>query len=137
MKPVASPHRPLVIITMRPYLTLVMEHPPGQGQVDGAIQLDGVNDYLAIQDLFYNQVGQIPQVTVSAWIKTFKSSEGIVMSFDRSEYWRLSVGGSNNNGKIMFATATSSVADLYGQTVVSDGSWHMITAFAFEWHGHS
>ena len=50
------------------------------------------------------------------------------MSFDRSEYWRLSVGGSNNNGKIMFATFSSSVADLYGQTVVSDGSWHMITA---------
>ena len=98
------------------------------GQVDGAIQLDGIDDYLAIQDLFYNQVGQIPQVTVSAWIKTTKSAEGIVMSFDRSEYWRLSVGGPNNNGKIMFATATSSAADLYGDTVVSDGTWHMITA---------
>ena len=98
------------------------------GKVGGAVQLDGVDDYLAIQNLFYNQVGQIPQVTVSVWVKTTKSSEGIVMSFDRSEYWRLSVGGSNNNGKIMFATFSSSVADLYGQTVVSDGAWHMITA---------
>ena len=98
------------------------------GKVGGAVQLDGVDDYLAIQNLFYNQAGQIPQVTVSAWIKTSKSSEGIVMSFDRSEYWRLSVGGPNNNGKIMFSTFSSSVTDLYGQTVVSDGTWHMITA---------
>ena len=98
------------------------------GKVGGAVQLDGVDDYLAIQNLFYNQVGQIPQVTVSAWVKTTKSSEGIVMSFDRSEYWRLSVGGPNNNGKIMFSTFSSSVTDLYGQTVVSDGTWHMITA---------
>ena len=98
------------------------------GKVGRAVQLDGVDDYLAIQNLFYNQAGQIPQVTVSAWVKTNKSSEGIVMSFDRSEYWRLSVGGPNNNGKIMFSTFSSSLTDLYGQTVVSDGTWHMITA---------
>jgi hypothetical protein len=95
------------------------------GKVGGAIQLDGTNHHLAIQTLFYNQAGQIPHVTTSAWVKTNQSIEGIVMSFDRSEYWRLSVGGDGtNSGKIFFASANGSGnLDVYGQTSINDGTW--------------
>ncbi|MEK9633165.1 MAG: hypothetical protein VW622_04935, partial [Opitutae bacterium] len=34
------------------------------GKVNGGIQLDGTDDYLAIQTLNYTQAGQIPAVTV-------------------------------------------------------------------------
>ena len=96
------------------------------GKVGGAIQLDGSNHHLAIQTLNYNQAGQIPHVTTSVWVKTTQSSEGILMSFDRSEYWRLAVGGDGSNaGKIFFGSANGSgYVDVYGQTSISDGAWH-------------
>ena len=107
------------------------------GKVGGAIQLDGTNHHLAIQTLFYNQAGQIPHVTTSAWVKTNQSIEGIVMSFDRSEYWRLSVGGDGtNSGKIFFASANGSGnLDVYGQTSINDGTWHHIAATYSTSHG--
>jgi len=100
------------------------------GKIGGAIQLDGSNHYLAIQSLHYNQAGQIPHVTTAAWVKTSQASEGMVMSFDRSEYWRFAVGGSNANaGKVFFASSNAnSLLDVYGQTSVSDGVWHHIAA---------
>ena len=100
------------------------------GKVGGAIQLDGSNHYLAIQSLHYNQAGQIPHVTTAAWVKTSQASEGIVMSFDRSEYWRFAVGGDGNkNGLLFFASANANgQLDVYGQTSVSDNLWHHIGA---------
>ena len=66
------------------------------GKVSGAIDLDGSNDYLAIKNLFYNQAGQIPVISISAWIKTDMTSEGAIISYDRSEYFRFSIGGGNS-----------------------------------------
>jgi enamine deaminase RidA (YjgF/YER057c/UK114 family) len=107
------------------------------GKVGGAIQLDGSNHHLAIQTLNYNQAGQIPHVTTSVWVKTTQSSERIVMSFDRSEYWRLAVGGDGANaGKIFFASANGNGhLDVYGQTSISDGAWHHIAATYSTSHG--
>jgi hypothetical protein len=101
-----------------------------EGKVNGGIQLDGTNDYLAIQTLNYTQAGQIPAVTVVAWVKTNMSTQGFVISYDRSEYWRFTVGGDSNNGKMFFATTDSSPthSDDYGQTVVSDNGWHLVAA---------
>ena len=67
------------------------------GKVGGAIDLDGSNDYLAIETLKYNQAGQIPAVSISVWFKTSKSTEAYIVSYDRSENWRLSLGGLNDN----------------------------------------
>ena len=99
-----------------------------EGKVNGGILLDGTNDYLAIKTLNYNQAGQIPAVTVAAWVKTNKSNQGIIISYDRSEYWRFSVGGESNNGKTFFSTKGSTNGDTYGQTVVSDNAWHLVVA---------
>lgn len=98
------------------------------GKIGGAIQLDGINHYLAVQNLHYSQAGQVPHVTTAVWVKTNQASEGIVMSFDRSEYWRLSVGGANA-GKVYFGSSNAhGLLDVYGQTSVSDGTWHHIAA---------
>ena len=59
-----------------------------EGKVNGGIELDGTNDYLAIQTLNYTQAGEIPAVTVVAWVKTTKSNAGNVISFDNSVNWR-------------------------------------------------
>jgi hypothetical protein len=104
-----------------------------EGKVNGGIELDGTDDYLAIQTLNYNQAGQIPAVTVAAWVKTSASSQRYVISYDRSEYWRFTVGGYSNNGKMFFATTDSrgyapETSDDYGQTVVTDNAWHLVVA---------
>ena len=102
------------------------------GRIGGAIELNGSSDYLAIQGLNYDQQGQIPAVTTSAWVKTSQTSKGMIMSFDRSEYWRLSIGGELSNGRTFFASKSTSDAspnnqeDIYGTTVVNDGTWHHI-----------
>ena len=59
------------------------------------------------------------------------------MSFDRSEYWRLAVGGDGANaGKIFFASANGNGhLDVYGQTSISDGAWHHIAATYSTSHG--
>ena len=103
----------------------------GTGKIGGAIVLDGSNDYLAIKDLKYTQSGQIPEVSISVWIKTAKSVEGAILSFDRSEYFRLSVGGSNNNGKLFFAStdlrgSSSGNIDTYGNKIVNSNSWRHV-----------
>jgi len=102
------------------------------GKVNGSIYLDGTNDYLAIQNLHYNQAGQIPAVSISAWIKTSKASEGIIISYDRSEYWRFSVGGENNNGKLFLATTDSqnTVSDTYSNNTVHNDQWrHVLVTY--------
>ena len=98
------------------------------GKVNGAIDLDGSNDYLAIKNLFYNQAGQIPAVSISVWFKTTKSTEAYIVSYDRSENWRLSMGGMNNNKKLFFATSNNAngTSDRYGATILNDNQWHHV-----------
>ena len=102
------------------------------GRIGGAIQLNGSSDYLAIQGFNYDQQGQIPAVTTSAWVKTSQASNGMIMSFDRSEYWRLSIGGELSNGRTFLRVnphpmrQPNNQEDIYGITVVNDGTWHHI-----------
>ena len=102
------------------------------GKVNGGIQLDGTDDYLAIQTLNYTQAGQIPAVTVVAWLKTSATTttQRYVISYDRSTNWRVTVGGDNNNGKLFFASTDSAevTADNYSNSVVNDGVWHLVAA---------
>ena len=100
------------------------------GKVNGGIQLDGTNDYLAIQTLNYTQAGQIPAVTVVAWVKTSASSQRYVISYDRSTNWRVTVGGENNTGKLFFGSTDSAevTVDNYSNSVVNDGAWHLVVA---------
>ena len=48
-----------------------------EGKVNGGIELDGTDDYLAIQTLNYTQAGEIPAVTVVAWVKTSKADQSM------------------------------------------------------------
>ena len=59
------------------------------GKVGGAILLDGSNDYLAIKDLNYSNPGKCQPYPLRL-IKP-AGSEGAILSYDRSEYWRLLV----------------------------------------------
>ena len=67
------------------------------GKVNGAIAPDRINDYLAIQGLIIHTC-EIQEITVSCWIKTTQANtEGVILSFDRSEFFRLSTGNLDIN----------------------------------------
>ena len=100
------------------------------GKVNGGIELDGTDDYLAIQSLNYTQAGEIPAMTAVAWVKTSKADQSYVISYDRSENWRFTVSGDLNNGRLYLASTDSSVttSDDYGDSVLNDGNWHLVVA---------
>jgi Tfp pilus assembly protein FimT len=76
------------------------------------------NDYIAIDDFYDNKT--ISEFTVESWIKT-TDTEGIIVTYDRSEYWRFGIGSMGSGGYI---TMNLSASDYQGSTYVSDGNWH-------------
>ena len=106
----------------------------GAGYVAGkfgqAIHLDGIDDYIAIQDVNYAETGHT-QVSVCAWIRTSSSANQHIASFDRDEYWRLQVGGEAGapgllGFSVMSLTDYSTEVQMdYGSSRrVDDGRWH-------------
>jgi type II secretory pathway pseudopilin PulG len=97
------------------------------GAVDGALNFDGNNDYVAIQNLYYEGSGY-PEVTVAAWIRTNDGSDQIIASFDRNEYWRLEINGNGGGtGQMGWDVRTSTGQVDYGSTTtIDDGQWHHV-----------
>ncbi|MCP4710571.1 MAG: hypothetical protein GY869_18260, partial [Planctomycetes bacterium] len=52
-------------------------------RVGAALEFDGVDDYVAVKDFFYETTGEIEGITVEAWVKTTATNEVIVASWDR------------------------------------------------------
>ena len=99
-----------------------------------SLSFDGTDDYVAL-NMFYNTVGQIPQVTLEAWVNTSENGTGTnsnwaIIDFDRSDYYNFFITG--NNGQVGFSTSdnTGTIHDFYSGTgnSVNDGNWHHIAA---------
>ncbi|MFK8103706.1 MAG: LamG-like jellyroll fold domain-containing protein [Saprospiraceae bacterium] len=89
---------------------------------------DGVNDYIAIDNLCYDQVGAIENITVEAWIKLNDlATQGIIISFDQDNYWALDVG---TGYKINWYTkdSTDHKDDLTTTSPLAAHVWYFITA---------
>jgi hypothetical protein len=97
------------------------------GKVGQALLLDGVDDYVAIQNLNYATTG-LAEVSVAAWIRTSNWDNQVIVAFDRNEYWRLEihlVGG--GPGQIGWDVMTDTGQVDYGSTTrVDDGQWHHV-----------
>jgi len=95
------------------------------GQV---IELDGVDDYVAIQNFNYASLGH-SQVSVCAWIRTINPFNQTIVSFDRNSYWRFEINGEGGqDGQIGWSVMTDTgQADFGSRTRVDDGQWHHVT----------
>jgi len=91
------------------------------------MRFDGVDDYFAIDRMHYDTQGQIGGITLFALVKSASAAEQFIISFDRSEYWRLSIGNGSSDG-IGWHTrpAAGAVDDLITTTAYSDGKWHLL-----------
>lgn len=93
-----------------------------------ALNFSGSN-YAAIRNLSYNN-SNYTALTVETWINTTISTDQVIASFDRSEYWRLEINGDGAGaGQVGFDINTSTGVKDYGSTKrVDDGLWHHIAA---------
>ncbi|UCF17387.1 MAG: LamG domain-containing protein, partial [Phycisphaerales bacterium] len=97
------------------------------GKTGQAINLDGLDDYVAIDNLSYASTGLV-QVSVCAWIRTSLEDNQIIASFDRSEYWRLQINGEGGGpGQVGWELATDTgIVDYGSRARVDDGQWHHV-----------
>ncbi|MEQ8360558.1 MAG: LamG-like jellyroll fold domain-containing protein [Cytophagales bacterium] len=96
---------------------------------DDALDLDGTNDYVSIQNYSYSSSG-ITELTVEAWIRTSSGASQIIASYDRSEYWRFEINGASaGTGQIGLGINTNAgLIDFGGNTRIDDGNWHHVAA---------
>jgi hypothetical protein len=101
------------------------------GRVGQAIMLDGLDDYVAIDNFSYGSDGHA-EVSVCAWIRTSVEDNQIIVSFDRNEYWRLEINGDGAGpGKVAWDVMTSTGQVDYessggATTRVDDDQWHHV-----------
>ncbi|MHA1560962.1 MAG: LamG-like jellyroll fold domain-containing protein [Promethearchaeota archaeon] len=100
------------------------------GKFGQALFLGGRNDYVAINgdESLYGGKGYSEGITVMSWVKPVSASgERIIVSWDRDEYWCLSL---YSDTQILWATTSGD----YDEVIVTspfnllDGEWHHIAA---------
>lgn len=93
-----------------------------------AVVLDGVDGYVAVDGLFYDQSDYV-EMTVEAWVRTAETTSQFLASWDRSEYWRLGIGTSVTPGTLSFnfrEGKSQTIMDLAANTVINDDRWHHV-----------
>lgn len=97
------------------------------GTTTNALAFDGSNDYVAIDNFSYAGTAYT-EVTVEAWIRTTDGGNQIIVSYDRSEYWRFEINGEGaGTGQIAFEVLTDAGQHDFGGTIlVNDGLWHHV-----------
>ena len=113
------------------YTVSASEMPPPDNYV---LSLDGTTDYVAL-DANQDDIGGTSSagITVEAWIKPgtgSSSQKNIIISTDRSEYWRLSYGFGASRDRVSWSTTSSSdsIHDMVGSTQLDEGQWYHVAA---------
>ena len=96
---------------------------PPQAGLGLALQLNGTDDYVAINGMNYSSVQT--EVTVEAWVRTTNAGSQVIASFDEAEYWSLTM----NAGQVVWSVATDAGnLSLTGGSTINDGGWHHVAA---------
>lgn len=96
------------------------------GKLGRCGKFDGNNDYIALP-MSYGR-GEISETTVCAWVKSSSSARQIIISFDRSEVWRLALEDDVTNNNVGWDTTDENnvIHDLGTTRNYNDGEWHFI-----------
>ncbi len=92
-----------------------------------ALRFDGVDDYLALDNLRYDTAAELDGLTVCALVRSHETQRQVIASFDRSEAWRLALkDGTNVNVGWDTADENGTVRNLRSPRAYTDGNWHLI-----------
>ncbi|MCP4261997.1 MAG: hypothetical protein GY774_31520 [Planctomycetes bacterium] len=99
---------------------------PDGGQVNGAIQLDGVDDFVITSPVMNPADGPL---SVLAWIEGGAAGQVVISQTDGVNWLMV-----DSEGKLMTELTSSgrSAGPLLSQTIITDGDWHRI---GFVWDG--
>jgi len=93
---------------------------PGSGQVDGALQFDGIDDYVETPFILNPSKGPL---SVFAWIKGGAPGQVIIsQTGDFGGTWL----GTNPSSKLMTGFGDIYFGALVSDTVITDGQWHHV-----------
>lgn len=95
-----------------------------------ALQFNGIDQYLAIEGLFIASDEEIPVLSAGLWFKTTEVYDQILMSFDRSDTFRLGIGSesytiSGGNAGASVWTGTEQY-DIGSSNKINDDLWHLL-----------
>jgi hypothetical protein len=95
------------------------------------LRFDGVDDYLAIENLQYTAAGEISGITLCALVRSSETEQPqIIASFDRDEWWRLALrDGDDLEAAWDTRDSTGTIDNLRTNAVLADGRWHLICAW--------
>jgi len=100
---------------------------PDGGQIDGAIQLDGVDDYIIVSSVLNPTGGPF---SIIAWIKGGAPGQAILSQMGAANW--LCTDPSEGHLMTELAGPGRNSSPLWSQTVITDGNWHRI---GFVWDG--
>lgn len=94
------------------------------------IRFDGVDDYLAIENLHYDTQGQISEITLFALVKSTSNENQIIASFDPGEYWEFLLRSAGTGG-VSWHTRIASGGEQNLETAqtYTDGKWRLVNAW--------
>jgi hypothetical protein len=93
-----------------------------------AVRFDGMDDYLAIEQLSYAGTGAITGLTLFALLRTTSVQAQTVASFDRTAYWQVGLSGGVTPGRARWSTQPQAGAphDLDSPGALADGRWRLL-----------
>jgi len=99
-----------------------------------AIILDGEDDYLAIQKLFFNVANQLKEFTVIAVVRVPTiGGDWSILDFDRSEYFTCATGippdvawGEGDYVGFHTNALGYGIHDMWSSKTIRDGLWHVV-----------
>jgi len=94
---------------------------PGGGQVNGTIQLDGIDDYVSTPFILDPVKGSL---SAFAWIKG--GAPGQVIISQTGDFVGTWLGVDPSDGKLMTGFSEIYFGALVSETVITDGQWHHV-----------
>jgi len=98
---------------------------PAEGRIDGAIELDGVDDYIRTDNVLNPAAGPF---TVFAWVKGGLPGQAILSQSNQPSPGELWLGTDASTGALLTNLVDTSrmAAGLFSQAIVTDEAWHSI-----------
>jgi len=100
---------------------------PIGGKIGGALQFDGINDYVETDFVISPTGGPF---SVFAWIKRSSPGQVIISQTDGDGTGQIWLGVDSSDGKLMtglgLVSAGSPIPPLMSESVITDGEWHHV-----------
>jgi len=93
------------------------------GRIDGALALNGENDYLSTPFILDPAAGSF---CVFAWIKGTELGRAIISQNDSSGFSQLWIGADPSHGRLMTRLMHPPFSPLISDAVITDGRWHHV-----------